>query len=66
MSALKSSSLGVCGTSGGGGVMLSVSPPDVSLLDTSVLPELSPDGAESTEELRDDERDSEQQPELFD
>ena len=46
--------------------MLSVSPPDVSLLDTSVLPELSPDGAESTEELRDDERDSEQQPELFD
>ena len=48
---------------------MSVSPPDVSRLDTSLLPEVrleGSEGSESSEELREEDRDSEQQAELED
>lgn len=48
---------------------MSVSPPDVSLLETSLLPEVrleGSEGSESSEELREEDRDSEQQAELED
>ena len=48
---------------------MSVSPPEVSRLDTSLLPEVrleGSEGSESREELREEDRDSEQQAELED
>ena len=48
---------------------MSVSPPEVSRLDTSLLPEVrleGSEGSESSEELREEDRDSEQQAELED
>ena len=39
---------------------MSVSPPEVSLLDTSLLPEVMAEGSESSEELREEDLDSEQ------
>ena len=69
MSALKSSSPGGWKAWPGTGDTVSVSPPDVSRLDTSLLPEVrleGSEGSESSEELREEDLDSEQQAELED